>query len=110
MAEFYRSMYGISVQPSKPAVIEPEKQKSPTRVLGGMRVHGSHVKQVVINDELVDVPKIEYVRLLDEQLRQARERIANLEGKYDRLFNNYTKLLSKLQIINQIMSTKVDRR
>ena len=73
-------------------------------------VHGSHVKQVLINDELVDVPKIEYVRLLDEQLREARARITTLEGKYERLFNNYTKVISKLQVFQQGLTSKVDRR
>jgi TolA-binding protein len=109
MVEFYRSMYGISA-PVKSVINEPERQKSPTRVLGGMRVHGSHVKQVFINDELVDVPKIEYVKLLDDQLKQLRERISILEGKYERLMNNHNKVLLRLQALQQALTSKVDRR
>jgi len=109
MVDFYGNMYGgrtqVSVRPS-----QPERQKNPVRVLGGMRVHGSHVKQVMIDDEMVDVPKIEYVKLLDDQLRDARQRLVALEDRYTRLATNYNKVLSKLQDMRQSLNGKVDRR
>jgi hypothetical protein len=110
MAEFYRSMYGNGPKVVVTPKIEDEHQKRAVKVLGGMKVHNSHVKQVIIDDELIDVPKIEYVRLLEEQIRETRMRLGALEAKHTRLVNNYNKILGKLQEMSRSLSGKVDLR
>ena len=99
MKSIYSKMYGGSPRYSdiqKPSTTT-DLQKSAVRQLSGMKVHGSHVKTVEVGGELVDVPKIEYVRLLDDQLKDARERIKALETEVERSTRRYNRLLATMQ-------------
>lgn len=62
-----------------------DPSKAASRVLGGMKIHNSHIKRVEMGGELVDVPKIEYVKLLEQQVKDLRTKVSNMENKVERL-------------------------
>ena len=102
MSKLYRSMYGRTAKPTvaaKPELTAEQRSKAASRVLGGMKIHGSHVKQVMIGEDLVDVPKVEYMQLLETQIREARARVKVMEDRYDRLLNHHNKAVSEINRI-----------
>jgi predicted nuclease with TOPRIM domain len=102
-------MYGSAVVPPKVPTPQ-EREKAASRVLGGMKIHNSHLKRIQVGEELVDVPKIEYVKLLEDQVRDARNRIRELEGRYSRLQNNHNKLVGEIHDIRRELNNKVSLR
>ncbi len=106
----YNAMYGSTV-PSTPKIeTEVERQKRAVKVLGGMKIHGSHLKTVRIGEDLIDVPKIEFVKLLEEQIKELRTRLRVAEAKLVRLDNNHSKILSDLNEIRRELAGKVSLR
>lgn len=99
-------MYGDKEQ--KQAIAQREKRA--VKVLGGMKIHGSHMKRVMINDEFVDVPKIEYVHLLEGQVKEVRNRLRDTEARLYRVQNNQIKLTSELNSIRREMAARTRLR
>ena len=111
MSSIYSRMYGGSMRydnsTSRADSAKADVNKSAVRSLSGMKVHGSHVKQVEIGEQIIDVPKIEYVQLLDTQLKEAREKIKRLEEKLEKSQNNYLKLASAIRDLQREMANTV---
>lgn len=111
MSSMYSRMYGGSLRyDNSQASKTPDKvdvNKSAVRSLSGMKVHGSHVKQLEVGDQIIDVPKIEYVQLLDTQLKEAREKIKRLEEKLERSQSNYLKLAAAIRDLQADMANTV---
>jgi hypothetical protein len=105
----YKRMYGAAATPMR-VDTEADRQKRAVKVLGGMKVHGSHFKTVMIGEDLIDVPKIEYVNLLEGQIKELRTKVRTLEAKLYRLDNNHSKLLSELSAIRRELSGKISLR
>ena len=107
----YGRMYGArSKQPAvAPAASKESVEKQAARVLGGLKIHNSHVKKVQIGEDLIDVPKIEYVKLLEDQLRNARVRLKEAEIKIERLRTNHTKFSEELRNIRYDFEKRVVR-
>jgi hypothetical protein len=104
----FRAMYGVN--PVERQVQPDERQKRALKVLGGMKVHNSHIKRVQIGEDLVDVPRIEYLQLLEGQVRELRGQLRAAEGKLTRLEHSQQKLLSNLASLRAEMSGKVIMR
>ena len=104
----FRAMYGNNPSTQKPT--ELERQKRAVKVLGGMKVHNSHIKRIQIGEDLIDVPKIEYMQLLEGQVRELRGKLRAAEAKMIRLENNHMKVLSELSNIRVELSGKVSLR
>lgn len=114
MSSMYSRMYGGSIRhDGSPASKTPDKvdvNKSAVRSLSGMKVHGSHVKQLEVGDQIIDVPKIEYVQLLDTQMKEAREKIKRLEENLERSQSNYLKLAAAIRDLQAEMANTLKVR
>ena len=97
------------VKPDIPAPVIP-KDKKPQNVLGGMKIHGSHMKRLQFEDGFMDVPKIEYVRLLEEQIKDLRSKQREQISTNHRLTRAITKLQNQIQDLTVEVRNKVDLR
>lgn len=100
-------MYGGSVKGNMRSTSAPApgiKDKSAVRQLSGMKVHGSHVKTVMIGDDIVDVPKIEYMNLLDRQLTDSRNKIKKIENDLEKSERRYNKIVDFVNEMKQKMA------
>lgn len=87
-----------------------DKEKRAVKVLAGMKVHGSHVKQIEVNGQLMDVPTVAYTKLLEEQIRETRNQqreLHNAHGKMQRAMDRMTNEIRKLK---DELANKVDLR
>lgn len=108
--DFYYDMYGAGkpAAPSKPLPLP--KAKAAARVLGGLKGQGSHTKTVEIEGELVSFPRAEYVKLLEDQIKEARSKIRDLEAKQQRATRNYGRVLEKIRQLESELKNKIDAR
>ena len=110
--KFYRRMYGAGPSNSEPTTPKqpetPEKRAS--RVLGGMKAQNSHTVIVEVDGKLVNLPKTEYVKLLEEQVKQMRATVQGYEGKYNRVVRQMGKLLEDVRRLELELKNKVDLR
>jgi predicted transcriptional regulator len=111
---FFSSMYGGNLyhdkttKPVTPAAVSRDKLAS--RVIGGMKAQNSHTKTVEIDGELHTFPKAEYVSQLETQLREARNKIRDLETKQGRLIKANNRIMDKIRQIEQDLANKIDIR
>lgn len=109
-SNYLGSMYGGNPrsyggeQNSSPSKEDPTKAAS--RVLGGMKVHNSHIKQVEIDGQLVDVPRIEYVKLIEQQVRDLRTRCSTQSHKIDRLQDQIKTLSLEIKTMKRDQQSK----
>jgi predicted transcriptional regulator len=106
-------MYGGSIyrddKPQKP-VSPVSATKLASRVIGGMKAQNSHTKTVEIDGELHTFPKAEYVAQMETQLREARNKIRDLETKQQRLIKANNRIMDKLRQIENDLANKIDVR
>ena len=107
------SMYGGSIyrdnkveKPTAPV----SASKMASRVMGGMKAQNSHTKTVEIDGELHNFPKAEYVSQLEIQLREARNKIRDLETKQQRLIKANNRIMDKIRQIEIDLANKIDLR
>lgn len=109
---FYSSMYGgnlyLDKGSSKPAT--PTKDKMASRVIGGLKAQNSHTKTLEIDGEYHTFPKAEYVTQMETQLREARNKIRELETKQQRLIKANNRIMDKLREIERELANKIDAR
>lgn len=91
----YSKIYGKNKSETKPDI--KHDNKSATRVLAGMKIQNSHMKRLNLDGETFDVPKIEYVHLLDKQLKDVREENKNLQNKITRIENACNRMYNELR-------------
>ncbi len=106
----YHAMYGGATPPQPKVETEVEREKRAVKVLGGMKIHNSHLKTVRIAEDLIDVPKIEFVKLLEDQIKEVRVKLRALESKLIRLENNHSRILSDISEIRRELAGKVSLR
>lgn len=110
--DIYSSMYGGSIyRDEKPTTKAPvSATKMASRVIGGMKAQNSHTKTVEIDGELHSFPKAEYVAQMETQLREARNKIRDLETKQQRLIKANNRIMDKLRQIEVDLANKIDAR
>jgi hypothetical protein len=107
----YRAMYGVGpVMQTSAAEQVAAREKRAVKVLGGMKIHNSHMKQVQIGEDLINVPKIEFVQLLEGQIKELRKKLRVSEHKLDRLESNYSKLATEMSTIRRDSSNRFNFR
>ena len=111
---FFSSMYGGNPRdtdsPPKPATPAAVPMAQAHKMLGGLKITGSHIKRIVNGDQVIDVPSAEYVKLLEEQIRELRHQLRDNENKTRRLTNAHNKVLVELERIRQELKTKITLR
>ena len=91
---YLNKMYGRNSKSSQPAV-----DKNPNRVTGGLRAQGVDRFTMVAEDgSSREIPTVEYVRSLEDQLKKTRAAFTVLERKQARQERTIE------QLINQINS------
>jgi hypothetical protein len=109
MSKFFANMYGSRPYTVTSNPVE-EREKRAVKVLGGLKITSAHIKRVQIGEDLVDVPKIEYVTLLEGQIKEVRNRLREAEMKITRLQNNQNRLINEIRGINAELSNKINLR
>lgn len=110
---YFSSMYGGSIyRDDKPQKVAApvSATKLASRVIGGMKAQNSHTKTVEIDGELHTFPKAEYVAQMETQLREARNKIRDLETKQQRLIKANNRIMDKLRQIEADLANKIDVR
>lgn len=108
--DIYHRMY--SATPVDPAKAKPAltPEKMATRVLGGMKAQNSHTVLVEVDGSLVNLPKTEYVKLLEDQVKQLRDTTRNLESKNNRLNAHVKRVMEDIRALQAEMKNKVNLR
>lgn len=97
MDNFKRMMYGSALGPIQSnQQKENNYDKTPSRVLGGLKAQNAHVKTFQIGDENVSFPRIEYVKALEEEIKVLRVKNKNNETRITRLESQIDTLSTKL--------------
>jgi predicted transcriptional regulator len=111
---FYNSMYGGPLyrdnKTAKPATAPVSKDKMASRVIGGLKAQNSHTKTIEIDGEYHTFPKAEYVTQMETQLKEARNKIRELETKQQRLIKANNRIMDKLREIERELANKIDAR
>lgn len=107
---FYGRMYGSRPSQNQTKAMDQSAEKRATRVLGGMKAQNSHVKTVDLNGELVSFPRAEYVKVLEDQIKQMRVTVRELENTNQRYKREFNKVYDMLRTIQQDLANKVDLR
>lgn len=88
---YLNKMYGRNSTEPKPVV-----EKNPSRVSGGLRAQGVDRFTMVSEDgSQQEIPTLEYVRSLEEQLKKTRAALAVLERKQSRDNKTIEQLIAK---------------
>lgn len=91
---YLNKMYGRSSQP-----VQSQSNKNPNRVAGGLRAQGVDRFTMVAEDgSNREIPTLEYVRSLEEQLKKTRAAFTVLERKQARQERTIE------QLVNQVNS------
>ena len=110
--DYLSSMYGGSAyrdkKPVSKPVVSPEKMAS--RVIGGLKAQNAHLQTFEINGQTVTFPKAEYVSQIETQLKEARNKIRDLETKQARLIKANNTMMNKLREIERELANKLDIR
>ena len=111
MSDFFWNMYGGGNPSPAPKQESPaEREKRAVKVLAGMKVHNSHVKRVQVGEDMIDVPKVEYVNLLEGQIRELRTNLRDAQSQLSKLTRSHNKLLSEIHDLKQELTRKVNLR
>ena len=113
--EYISSMYGGNLyrdnKAVKPEATPQQKEKMASRVAAGMRAAGSHTNVLDLGDgTTMTVPRTEYVQQLENQLKDARNRVRDLETKQARLIKANNRIMEKLREIERELTNKIDAR
>jgi TolA-binding protein len=109
--DIYSRMYGARPSQAKTQPSGPGVDKRATRVLGGMKAQNSHVKTVDIGGgELVTFPRAEYVKVLEDQIKQMRVTVRELQNNSQRLTRELSKVYDMMNRMQQDLNNKVDLR
>ncbi len=107
---FYGRMYGARPAQRQVAPTAQGAEKKATRVLGGMKANNSHVKTVDVGGELVSFPRAEYVKVLEDQIKQMRVTVRELQNTNQRVNREMSKIYDMMRTLQQELAKKVDLR
>lgn len=100
---FYPTMYNTEdVIP-----ITPPKA---TKQLGGLKLSGSHIQKLVLGDQQVDIPSVNYVKLLEEQVKDLRRELRETQSELKRTARIQNKLIEVINKLRTDLDNKVDMR
>ena len=109
--DIYARLYGARPSQNKVQPGQPGSEKKATRVLGGMKAQGSHVTTVDIGSgQLVTFPRAEYVKVLEDQIKQMRTSVRELQNGNQRLTRELHKIYDMIRTLQQELANKVDLR
>lgn len=109
--EIYYRMYGGGPTPTPSAPEKPaDRDKRALKVLGGMKVHGTHVKRIELDGELMEVPTSAYVKLLEDQIKELRRIQRESDSRQARLIRAHNKTVEELKAIRIELQNKIDYR
>lgn len=94
----------------RPLETAAEREKRASKVLGGMKVHGSHIKQVEVDGQVFDVPTAAYVKLLEEQVKEVRNQNRELQNGLSKTNRHIDRLVNEIRKIKDELNNKVDLR
>lgn len=107
----YSRMYGSRPSQNKAPPSDPSVEKRATRVLGGMKAQNSHVATVDIGaGQMVTFPRAEYVKVLEDQIKQMRTQVRELQNGNQRLTRELHKIHDMMRSLQQELNNKVDLR
>jgi len=112
-SKYIANMYSSTpiVVASKP-VVAPEKRA--TRVLGGMKIHGSHIKNIEVDGEIIDIPRAAYIKLLEEQIKELRRQVTIVTERNIRMNTTIqrmqTSFRDEIRAIRLELDRKIDMR
>lgn len=84
--------------------------KSAARVMGGMKAAGVHTVTVEIDGQFYSVPRSEYIKTLENNVKELRQKVARQEDKINRITRNYNKLVEVVRTIQRDLNNKIDKR
>lgn len=110
--EIYYRMYGGGPPPAPAKAPEApaDREKRALKVLGGMKVHGTHVKRIELDGELMEVPTSAYVKLLEDQIKELRRIQRESDARQARLIRAHNKTVEELKAIRIELQNKIDYR
>lgn len=79
--DYMLRMYGNNIQADN----EIKNDKKLSRVIGGIKAQGADHRLVNIDNQDIEIPKIEYIRILEQQIKEIRNKNHILENKVSRL-------------------------
>lgn len=91
--DFISNMYGGSPYSSKEYTKQvpddkPVDTKKISRIIGGMKAQGVTSKTVDIDGELFEIPKMDYIKILEKQISEMRTELRQAQTRIARLSDN----------------------
>ncbi len=113
--DYLYDMYNASFASLKKPFSHPNDSikatdKKTSRVIGGMKAAGVHSVSVEINGQSYSVPRYEYVKILEQDLKETRNKVRQLEDKISRMSRNYNKLVEVIRKMQRDLNNKLDAR
>lgn len=95
----------------KPTETLKDDNKAANRVLAGMKIQNSHMRRLNIDGDIFDVPKMEYVHLLDKQVRDLKQENTELKQKMSKMENTINSMYATLKdLTNKITNSRMNFR
>lgn len=95
------SMYSVNIKKqSLPDAETPQKNKTISRQIGGMKAQGSTSINIDIDGMDALLPKMEYVELLEMQVKELRERVIKLEKQLISTNNRIQRVSNTVNVMN----------
>ena len=98
---FYAAMYNSEEQ------APPAKA---SKVLGGLKLSGSHVQKLVLGEQQIDIPSVAYVKVLEDQIRELRRELREAQAKLRSTINQQAKLIEHVNRLKIEIDNKVDMK
>lgn len=98
---FYAAMYNSEEQ------APPAKA---SKVLGGLKLSGSHVQKLVLGEQQIDIPSVAYVKVLEDQIRELRRELREAQAKLRSTMNQQAKLIEHMNRLKIDLDNKVDMK
>lgn len=97
---------------ANPAPVEKpvEAAKAANRVLAGLKVHGTHLQQVMVGDQLVDFPTSRYVQNVEMQVKDLKRQIQEQQATNRKLMRLLSGLTDQIRGLKNELDNKVDLR
>ena len=103
MDNFVFTMYGsdpyYKIEEPVKNQIEVDSAKKLSKVIGGMKAQGSDCRIIDIGGQDIEMPRMEYVRILEQQIKELRNKMNIMDQKVQRLVDQNNSLTSKLKNI-----------
>ena len=104
-------MYNSSAKKAPSDTSKEEiSNKSAARIMGGMKAAGVHTVAVEVDGQIYSVPRSEYIKTLEINVKELRQKVARQEDKISRITRNYNKLVEVIRSMQRDLNNKIDKR